>query len=204
MSANELDLDEFFIDAISEVLNIGMGAAAASLSDMVEDEVILSVPGVEFVSRLEAVNIIGTKVTGEVSGVLQGFGGAINGDALLLFPEEQSLELVRAVLHEDLPLEELTELEQDAMTEIGNVILNACVSNMADLFEKTMIGEVPAFVKGSLESVLSVEQDKGIVLLLKMDFSIQEKNIHGYVTFLMDFASISELQKNIEAFLNDG
>ncbi|BCG63655.1 MAG: chemotaxis protein CheC [Methyloprofundus sp.] len=203
MSANELVLDEFFIDAISEVLNIGMGAAAASLSEMVEDEVTLSVPGVEFVSRLEAANIIGTKVTEDVSGVLQGFAGAINGDALLLFPEEQSLELVRAVLQEDLPLEELTELEQDAMTEIGNVILNACVSNMADLFEKTMIGEVPAFVKGSLGSVLSVEQDKGIVLLLKMDFSIQEKNIHGYVTFLMDFASITELQKNIEAFLGD-
>jgi len=201
MSDNKLVLDDFFIDAISEVLNMGMGAAAAALSEMVDGEVSLSVPGIEFVSRLEAANIIGEKARSDVSGVLQSFQGAINGDALLLFAEDQSLELVRAVLHEDLPLEDLTEMEQDAMIEIGNVILNACVSNMADLFETSMQGEIPEFVKGSLLKILSVEQDKGVVLLLKMDFSIQEKNIHGYVTFLMDFASVTELQKNIASFL---
>lgn len=138
MSGKRQILDDFFIDAVTEVLNIGMGSAAASLSEMVNEEIKLSTPGVEFVSRLEATALLSTKAkTDMVSGVYQSFDGAFAGDALLLFPEQQSLELVRAVLQEDdITLEELTDMEQEAMIEIGNVILNACLCSIADMFSQ--------------------------------------------------------------------
>ena len=142
-------LDDFYVDAVAEVLNVGMGSAAAALSEMINDEVKLSVPGVEFVSRLEATYIIGRKAKTDVSGVHQHFQGAFGGDAMLLFPEEQSLELVRAVLqHDDMALQDLTDMEQEAMTEIGNVILNACLCCMTDMFGKEMQGDIdrPEFV----------------------------------------------------------
>ena len=199
-------LDEFFADAVAEVLNIGMGSAAASLSEMINEEVKLSVPGVEFVSRLEATNIIGEKAKTDVSGVHQHFEGAFAGDAMLLFPEEQSLELVRAVLQQDdMALEDLTDMEQEAMTEIGNVILNACLCSMADMFEKEIQGEIPEFVQGSLKHVFSLEDhaenNPDIVLLLNMDFSVEQKNIQGYVTFLMDVDSVTQFKTHIETFL---
>jgi len=206
MSDKEPVLDEFFVDAVAEVLNVGMGSAAASLSEMINEEVKLSVPGVEFVSRLSATEIIGKKAKTDVSGVHQGFQGAFGGDAMLLFPEEQSLELVRAVLQQDdMALEDLTDMEQEAMTEIGNVILNACLCSMADMFGKEMQGEIPEFVKGSLKQVFSadggLEHTEAIVLLLNMDFSVETKNLQGYVTFLMDVDSVQDFKKNIEAFL---
>ena len=90
-----------------------MGCAAAALSEMINEEVKLSVPGVEFVSRLEATHIIGSKAKTDVSGVHQHFHGAFGGDAMLLFPEEQSLELVRAVLqHDDMALQDLTDIAE--------------------------------------------------------------------------------------------
>jgi len=206
MSDKEPVLDEFFVDAVAEVLNVGMGSAAASLSEMINEEVKLSVPGVEFVSRLSATEIIGKKAKTDVSGVHQGFKGAFSGDAMLLFPEEQSLELVRAVLQQDdMALEDLTDMEQEAMTEIGNVILNACLCSMADMFGKEMQGEIPEFVKGSLKQVFSaeggLEHTEAIVLLLNMDFSVETKNLQGYVTFLMDVNSVQQFKKNIEVFL---
>ena len=51
MSDNSENTDEYFLDAVAEILNIGMGYAASVLSDMVNEEVKLSVPGVIFVSR---------------------------------------------------------------------------------------------------------------------------------------------------------
>lgn len=206
MLDNSPVLDDFFIDAVAEVLNIAMGNAAASLSEMISEEVKLSVPGVEFVSRLGASQIIGEKAKTNVSGVLQPFHGAFGGDAMLLFPEKQSLELVRAVLQqEDLTLEELTDMEQEAMSEIGNVILNACLCSIADMFGQQMFGEIPEFIQGSLKQVFSVENDVQdsdlIVMLLNMDFLIEKKNIQGYVTFLMDVDSVALFKANIENFM---
>lgn len=207
MSDNPPILDEFFVDAVAEVLNVGMGSAAASLSEMINEEVKLSVPGVEFVSRLQATQIIGAKAKTDVSGVHQHFQGAFGGDALLLFPEEQSLELVRAVLQQDdMALEDLTDMEQEAMTEIGNVILNACLCSMADMFGEQMHGEIPEFVQGPLNKIFSVNGDlehtEAIVLLLNMDFSVDKKNIQGYVTFLMDVNSVKQFKVSIENFLD--
>lgn len=206
MSDRTTILNEFYIDAVAEVLNVAMGSAAASLSEMINEEVILSVPGVEFVSRMEATEIIGKKTKTDVSGVYQHFQGAFDGDALLIFPERQSLELVRAVLQEDdLDLEDLTDMEQEAMTEIGNVILNACLCSMADMFGKEMIGEIPEFVHGTLEKVFSTDSGlrhtQAVVLLLNMEFAIDRRNIQGYVTFLMDVESVHKFKTNIEKYI---
>ncbi len=208
MSDKKPVLDEFYVDAVAEVLNVGMGSAAASLSEMINEEVILSVPSVEFVSHLAATKHIGDKAKTDVSGVHQNFKGAFSGDAVLLFPEDQSLELVRAVLQQDdMTLDDLTEMEQEAMTEIGNVILNACLCSMADMFGKEMQGEIPEFVHGSIAQVFSTEEDEdsteAIVLLLNMDFSIDKKNIQGYVTFLMDVTEVKQFKANIQAFLGE-
>jgi len=207
MSDKDQILDEFYVDAVAEVLNIGMGSAAASLSEMIDDEVKLSVPGVEFVSRLVATDHISKKTKTDVSGVHQHFQGAFGGDAMLLFPEDQSLQLVRAVLQQDdITLEDLTEMEQEAMTEIGNVILNSCLCSMADMFGKEMRGDIPEFVQGSINQVLSDDggnQTEAIVLLLNMDFSVDKKNIQGYVTFLMDVDEVIQLKTNIQEFLGE-
>ena len=207
MSDKTSVLNEFYIDAVAEVLNVGMGSAATSLSEMINEEVMLSVPSVQFVSRKEASQAIEQEAKTYVSGVCQHFDGAFSGDALLLFPEEQSLELVRAVLQQDdLALEDLTVMEQEAMTEIGNVILNACLCSMADMFKEEMQGEIPEFVQGSLLQIFSTKGElnntEAVVLLLNMEFAIDKKNIQGYVTFLMDVESVERFKNNIEKFLD--
>ncbi len=208
MSDEKQILNEFYLDAVAEVLNIGMGSAAASLSEMINDEVKLSVPAVEFVTREVAADHIHKKAKMDVSGVHQHFKGAFSGDAMLLFPEQQSLQLVRAVLQQDdITLDDLTEMEQEAMTEIGNVILNSCLCSMADMFGKEMQGEIPAFIQGSINRILTNEskgnQAEAIVLLLNMNFAVDKKNIQGYVTFLMDVDEVIQLKANIQEFLGE-
>jgi len=208
MSANKPILDEFFIDAVAEIINVGIGSTAASLSEMVNKEVNLSVPGVEFATRSDAEDIIKSKAKTDLSGVKQYFEGAFSGEAILLFPEKQSLELVRAVVGDEVTLDDLTEMEQDAMKEIGNVILNACLCGIADMFGQQLRGEIPGFVKGTVEQIFISENknmpEKDIVLLLKMDFAIERKNIQGYVTFLLDLPSIDALKNQIQNFMGVG
>lgn len=205
MSVNKSILDDFYIDAVAEIISVGMGSAATSLSEMVNDEVKISVPGVEFVTRADAAKSIALKAKTDVSGVHQHFEGTFSGEALLLFPEKQSLELVRAVVGDQVELDDLTEMEQDAMREIGNVILNSCLCSIADMINQQVRGDIPGFLNGPIAEMFirpdNSDSDKNIVLLLNMDFAIEQKKIGGYVTFLMDMAAIDVLKQQIEAFL---
>jgi chemotaxis protein CheC len=69
--------------------------------------------------------------------VHQVFEGDITGRALLIFPEARSLELVRAVIGGSLSIEEIIELEQEALAETGNIILNGCLATMANQLHRS-------------------------------------------------------------------
>lgn len=80
---------------LGELANMGLGAAAASLSEMVRDEVVLAVPKVEFVPRAEIVRRLRIDPDKTLKGVKRKFLGDLRGSALLLFPDSHSLNLVR-------------------------------------------------------------------------------------------------------------
>ena len=103
-TAHLAPLSEFERDALGEISNIAMARAANSLRQMVEHEVLLSVPSVEIVSPEAATQIVRKPDNPNLVAVRQDFSGAFSGRALLIFPETNSLELVRAVVGRDFPL----------------------------------------------------------------------------------------------------
>ncbi len=200
-----LDLNELYIDAITEVLNVGMCTAAASLSEMLNEQIILSVPGIEFVSRMDASQVIEGEPISKISGVHQKFKGAFDGDALLLFPENKCVDIVRAVVEQSMgAIDDLKEMQREAITEIGNIILNACLCCVADMFKQEIQGDMPNYFQGEVQDVFAIgdgsEKYEAMVLLLNMNFVVDSKNIQGYVTFLMDIDSLARFKHNVEKY----
>ena len=140
---NDVVLSELELDAITELVNLGVSRAATNLARMVREEVILTVPKVALMSRREAIQTLGERESKSLVAVHQVFEGEITGRALLIFPEERSLELVRAVVGSDLSLEEIIELEQEALAETGNVILNSCLATIANSLESNLKISLP-------------------------------------------------------------
>jgi len=195
-------LNEIQLDALGELLNIGMGAAAASLSTMVKQEVLLTVPVIRIVHQSKVPTQLDEVPPENVCGVKQTFNGDFSGDALLLFSETKSLSLVQAVLGDSIPLEELGEMEEEAITEIGNIILNACLSSLANIFNEHLDSEIPQYLHEDLGELFSTDSnDDSFVLLLRMSFNIAEQDITGYVTFIMDLESITKISAQINKML---
>lgn len=197
-------LDELHLDALGELLNIGMGAAAASLSTMVKQEVTLTVPIINVISVKDIANNLDDMPPNSVCAVKQHFEGNFSGDAFLLFSESKSLSLVQAVLGEKLPFEQLGELEEEAITEIGNIILNACIGSLANIFNNQLESDVPLFLQDTLHNIFAEDIEENTIkhaLLLRMAFNINKQGITGYVTFVMDLKSISEIKDQIDNML---
>lgn len=199
------DLSELQIDILTEAFNLGMGSAAASLSEIVKAEISLSVPNLSFVDRKTAAKQLFDNAQSEMSGVSEEFTGPFCGKALLLFPEKQSLALVRLMLQDTVPLESLTEFEEEALNEIGNIILNAGLSSLADMFSRRIETEIPTYTHGSTEDIIASESPGNelhdVVLFLQVDFSIKESDINGFVVYLLDVDSMKDFTALIDLCL---
>jgi chemotaxis protein CheC len=140
-------LSELERDAIAELANVAMGRAATSLRKMVRSEIMLSVPKVEILDVQAAAENLARPKSVYFVAVRQDISGAISGRALLIFPETSSLELVHEVLGRQLPAQYIIDMEEDALAETGNIIINSWVGTIANLLGQHLDVSLPVVVR---------------------------------------------------------
>lgn len=204
MSSVDISLDELERDALTELVNIGVSRAAASLRKMVNRQVLLSVPSVEIVTRMSAAALIGQRESESLIAVQQQFDGPFSGRALLIFPESNGLRLVRAIVGDEMEQAEMVEMESEALAETGNVILNGCLGSMANMLQQSLKMSLPDVLRGSsdmLFEVLNSKVEDSFVLFLYINFSVRDRDIRGYIAMIMDLPSLELLKQLISAFI---
>ena len=195
-----IPLSELERDALAELSNIAMAKAANSLRQMIQHEVLLAVPSVEIFTSGSAAQLVAKPDNPKLVAVRQDFVGAFSGRALLIFPERNSLELVRAVVGRQLPLDDIVDLEDEALAETGNIILNSWVATIANLLKSALKMSLPVVIRGD-SSHMFENAPSNLVLFLHIKFEIRQKEIGGYVALLMDVPSLDELRSLIAGFV---
>jgi chemotaxis protein CheC len=197
-------LSELELDALTELVNLGVSNAALSLREMVREEVILSVPRVTIVTREEAIKNLGERDSSRLVAVHQNFEGDINGRALLIFPETKSFELVRAVVGGNLSLEDIFELEQEALAETGNVLLNGCLGTIANQLGRSLKISLPEVVYGEGAEFFDgapAAKTSDRVLFIYINFAVRQRDLQGYIAMLLDMPSLFVLQHLIDSLI---
>jgi chemotaxis protein CheC len=188
------DLTELEHDALTELVNLGVGRAAASLREMAGEEVILTVPAISTVSPEQAGEMIGGARAGALVAVEQAFDGDLCGRALLIFPEVNSLELVRAVAGDELPAAEIAELAPEALCETGNVLLQACLGTIANMLHRSLAIAVPHLIRGRARDLFP-RGAGGVVLFVYINFQLRGRRIRGYIALLLDLPAMHALKQ---------
>lgn len=204
MIPDSVMLGELERDALTEIVNIGVGRAASSLRKMIGDQVTLSVPSIEVVSQRRAARLISEREAAELVAVRQDFDGAFAGRALLIFPESNSLELVRAVTGDALSAEELADMEGEALSETGNVILKSCLATIANMLKRSLAMTIPEVLRGSSATLFEIDETTdrdGLVLFLYIDFAVRTRDIRGYIAMIMDIPSLEKLKELLDEFI---
>ncbi len=204
--AQEAPLSDLDVDTVRELFNVGVGAAAASLSEMVDAEILLGVPDVQFLPKAAAAARIGSG-SRAIVGVEQRFASQFGpGSAVLMFQEGQSLDLVRVITREDGVFGDMTELEAETLTEVGNIILNACLATIANVLRRTMRMSLPSVVRGDGTTLFDADAPDAsgeLVLFLYIDFSIRNQDIRGFIALIMDLPSIAALKKIVRDYIRE-
>ena len=178
-----------------------MARAANSLRQMIKNEVLLAVPSVEILTSAAATTLVAKPDNPKLVAVRQDFAGAFSGRALLDLSRKNSLELVREVVGRELPLEDIVDLEDEALAETGNIILNSWVATIANLLKSALKMSLPIVIRGDSQHMFESHATSSLVLFLHIKFEIRQKEIGGYVALLMDIPSLDELRSLIAAFI---
>ena len=149
-------LSSLEIDTLREIGSIGTGNAATALSQMLGKEVRITMPEVRIMGYNEAIEWIGGPEA-VTAGVLVKMSGQMNGIMLSV----QSLEFVNLVMCSmfETPVgdyEELGDLGQSAMVEIGNIMISTFINALSGLAGIDVNLTVPAFAVDMQGAILAV------------------------------------------------
>lgn len=186
-------LDEAEADAVAELFNIGMGPPAAALSEMLGQEVHVSVPAVSLTTRPEvAAGLDATLRDGAgLCAVCEEVRGPFPGEAMVVFEPAGGLALVASLLP---GTDGLDDDARDALTEIGNILLNGCFASLANLIEGEVEGGVPECRIGAAGQVLGPSPDP--VLAVVIDLRVNPAG-HGRALFLFDVVALDAFREGV-------
>ncbi len=183
-------------DALTELINIGYARAAAALSDLTGHRISLEVPEVaihlmpEIKARLEHV------INGDVASVNQVFSGPINGNAILLLDREAAM-LLNRLLTDRSETHELDGAAREVITEVGNIVLNACLGAFGNLLKVQVTFTVPHLQFETVHKVLksiTVQGDElEYALIIHTRFHLRESDVSGYLVIILGVTSLERL-----------
>lgn len=190
------------LDVFKEIGNIGAGHAASALAGLLNKRITMSVPDASVVPFGEILHVLDGPET-LVAGVLIDCSGDLNGYILLLLCMDDAMAMVANALEEEprdvnAPDFALTELEQDTLLEISNILVGSFLTAITDFSSLSATPAVPQLavdMLGAILSIATIEYGKigDSVLFLKTQFNDLAGDINGHFFLIPDYNSYKML-----------
>lgn len=194
-------------DALTELINIGYGRAAGALSELTGYRVSLEVPQVA-IHEIEKISpLLQEVVSGEVAAVNQVFNGPISGNALLMLEQDAALVLSRLFDHERAPTRGFDASAREVVTEIGNILLNACLGVFGNLLHIQVSFAVPRLHVETVDHLMhSITRDtqEGVSygLMIQTRFNLRASDVSGYLIIVLGITSLDRLMRELDHWEN--
>jgi chemotaxis protein CheC len=189
-------------DALTELINIGYGRAAGALSELTGYRVTLEVPRITM-HRIEHIApLLSRLVEGEVATVNQVFSGPVGGNALLLIDERSAAMLSRLLSDEEGISHNLDANGREIITEVGNILLNACLGVFGNLLQVQVTFAVPRLqisgVRSVLESLTIDTEELQYGLMIHTRFHLRASNVTGYLIIILGITSLDRMLRELD------
>ena len=197
-----MELTEQQTDALSELINIAFSRTAASLSELTGHRVLLDVPKVAIYPIDQLSTALARFLPAEVATVHQVFSGAVTGDALLLLDYEGAVILKDLLTDHPVKSNRLDESDREVLTEIGNILLNACLGMFGNLLQVHVSFSVPRLHLETLDMLLKTlvigKEGLRFALVVYTAFRLRDSAVQGYLVIALNVASLDRLIQEAE------
>jgi chemotaxis protein CheC len=191
-------------DALAELINIAFARTGAALSELTGHRVMLNPPEVAVYRTEELRGALAKFVPGDVASIHQVFAGPIAGDALLILNYAGAVQLTDLLTDEDQRSVFLDESAREVLTEVGNILLNACLGMFGNLLNVHVTFSVPRLHLETLDELInSTTSDKTemhYALVVYTAFQIRDSSVKGFLVIVLSVASLDRLIQEVDAW----
>ena len=189
-------------DAVTELVNIAFSRTAAALAELTGNRVELNVPEVSAHPIADLFPALGKFVRGDVATVHQIFGGPVSGDAFLLLDVEGAARLVNLLTDAGAPTPQMGASAKEVLTEVGNILLNACLGVFGDLLHVRFTFAVPRLhletLHSMLDSLVIGEDELRHALLVGARFRVRSSEVTGCMVLVLGVTSLEQFVGAVE------
>jgi chemotaxis protein CheC len=187
------EYDEFKLDVLKEVGNIGAGNATTALSALLNFErVDMYVPEVNLCPLSDIPDMMGGAER-PVLGVYIKAPGDISFYTVFLMEFESAQSLVKSLTGNDYPVTE--EMGRSVLLEVGNIVTAAYLNALAFMTNMTFLPDPPVLavdmagaILGTVLAEANVAED--YILVLKTAFSTAAGNVEGSFLIIPDLDAL--------------
>lgn len=197
--------DDALIDALREIINIGVGRAAGTLNELLGQHIALEVPQIRIINQQELDGVAPGTNDKTVSMVLLQFSGEFSGFSTLLFTADCASKLVDLLVDDETPNSELDAIKTGTLTEVGNILLNAVMGSIANLLKSHLNYTIPRYQEGSLRVLLDSiwAKDSESALEITTRFTVQTSQITGEFLVLFEVGSFNTFIAGLQAAFDE-
>ncbi|OPX74186.1 MAG: flagellar motor switch protein [Methanoregulaceae archaeon PtaU1.Bin059] len=190
-------------DALRELGNIGAAHAATTLSTMLMSNIEMEVPEISVVDISKIHEHVGDElsalvifqITGEVSG---------GGYVLLHIPKNSVIRLTNAMLGMTELERDLTEMDESALLEIGNIMVSAFLDATATLLSIIMLPSPPSLIvdmpHAAFQTILAMQEFSEIdqVVIFRTELRSDQHKISSNLFLLPNKPMLDEILSMLE------
>ena len=160
------------LDVLKEVINIGGGHAATSLSQLIEKPVHMTVPVIEMMEYADVYEQIMPEEA-VIKAVIIKMMGDAEGVFLFTVDQQVSETIVAMMLPENTPYSE--DLANSALQELVNILVNSFLNAVMKLMDANLVTSVPIIIEdmfGAIMSSVYLEQSQydDSIMIIKNEF----------------------------------
>ena len=122
----------------------------------------------------------------------------------MIFSGEKILDLVHAVIPNELSVELSSEIERDVLSEVGNIILNDCMGVFTRHLGVDLDPGVPVVDRAPASQLLegsSLNLPHSQILVTEIIFALQSRQIQGYPGLLLDLGASDRLIGFVDRYI---
>lgn len=199
-----MKLNERQRDALSELINIAFARTGAALSELTGHRVVLNPPEVAVYRTEELRGALAKFVPGDVASIHQVFAGPVAGDALLLLNYDGAVHLTDLLMDETNPSDYLDESAREVLTEVGNILLNACLGMFGNLLNVRVTFSVPRLHLETLDQLIASttngKSEMHYALVVYTAFQIRDSSVKGFLVIVLSLGSLDRLIQEVEVW----
>lgn len=195
--------ESFFLDAMTEFVNLGAGKAGEVLNEMINSHIKLSAPVLRFINKGDLSGALEDISPTKVSTVEMHYHGSIDGMVRLMFNVNDAGKLVDSVIGQDSIQEEgLDSIQAGVLSEIGNIVINAMIGSISNSLGFALTYTIPTYKEVTVEDLYTELEKYHLVLLIETFFDIEKIQVHGKLGIFLTMASYNSLKQAIAAYFN--